>query len=127
MHRAHARDLEESLTLGIIERTSQLDPPFYVVDTSDAGFALRAVLRMKLVVAKMHGYTLQCPLLPIGIHPERHRRTGPKRCQQKIVRRGPGVGTTGVGRFIGMQPMPADLNLLRQPTCAAVHDNGICP
>ena len=86
MHGTHVRDLKQSLALRIVERSGQFDPSFDVIDAPDPGFAFGAIFRMALLVAQMHGDTLEAPLLPVGVHPERHRRTGPQRRQQQVVR-----------------------------------------
>ena len=64
----------------------------------------------------MHGFERNA--LAIRVHFHRHRGTGPERCQQQIVGRGPAVGATeGLG-LIGKKDMFADTDRLLKLACA---------
>lgn len=67
MYRTAVRDLQQSLALGCVQRSSEFDLPLYLINLTEARLAVFAVTGMNLVVLQAYFDALQIPALVIRI------------------------------------------------------------
>ena len=75
MNRATFSDVQQPLSLTVVEVANQLDVAIDIIDPPVAGFAVGAVFRVNARVPQRHSNPLKQPALAVGVHPHRHGGT----------------------------------------------------
>jgi len=112
MHRTASADLVETFALALIEITAQDHRLREHVDPVDA----------LVIDGDLH--TLEGPLLPIGVHADRHRGACAERRAEQTVRTGAAVVPAERLRLVGDQTMTCDQNVVGESARTRLGDHG---
>jgi hypothetical protein len=116
------RYLEQPFSLFWIEVSHELNLALDAIDLACLGFAVPAIRRVDLRMAKIHDHTFERPLFRARVKGYRHRRAGTERCEKQIVGSRSSVFPAKFYWFIRGQPMWTDNDLLGEPRGVAAYD-----
>jgi len=116
------RDLEEFLLLFFVEISRQMNLALDSIDLAFLRFAVPAIRRVNLRVAKIHRHTLERPLLRPRVPRDGHRRAGTQGGEKQIIGRRPGIFPADFDWLVRAEPMRTDNDLLGKSRRVAAYD-----
>jgi hypothetical protein len=105
MHRAPVGNLQQPVTLFLVETAAQCDHTLDPIDETFLGLAGLAVGGMDPAVTQSNRDLLQGQHLSVGVQTKRHRRAGAQPGEHQIVGSGAAVETADVDRLVAQKAM----------------------
>src|SRR5260370_20995035 len=109
---AQLGELEKPVALLVVEGSRQLDFAVDGIEFALLRLAVCAVGRVNSRVPQVDGDALERQLLPVGVEPHRHRRTGAEPSEEIIVGRRTGIRAADLYRFVRPKAVASNGDLL---------------
>jgi len=116
------RDLEQPFPLFRIEVSHELNLALDAIDFAFLGFAVPAIRRVNLGMAKVYDHTFERPFFRARVKGYRHRCAGTERCEKQIVGPWSGIFPAKFYWFVRGQPMWSGNDFLGEPRGLAPYD-----